>query len=183
MKPTDLNCFQKVVDVIGVDYATHELERVIDGNPPWIRMEKENLDQAFEWGSTPQYEDFWFLVADGQNPYHHDHPKPDLEPNSGDNQLNKAALTLKQALGHMEDRASTYDSPQGERSMGKTVAMFNSLYGLDLSEEQGWAFMCILKLVRTSQGDFREDNYEDLAAYAGLQREAAEIKRLQKRGE
>lgn len=85
-----------------------------------------------------------------------------------------AALTLSAALGHMEDRAATYDSEQGERSMGKTVAMFNSLYEQELTEEQGWAFMCLLKLVRTSQGDFRADNYEDLAAYAGLMRESAD---------
>ena len=178
MKPTDLNCFQQVVDVIGVAYATHELQRVIDSN-----CFNRYFPFGLDWLEAPQGEIFWAYIYDGENPYHHGHPKPDLEPNSDDKQLNKAALTLKQALAHMEDRASTYDSPQGERSMGKTVAMFNSLYGLELSEEQGWAFMCVLKLVRTSQGDFREDNYEDLAAYAGLQREAAEIERLQKRGE
>lgn len=84
-----------------------------------------------------------------------------------------AAETLRAALGHMEDRAATYDSEAGERSMAKTVKMFNTMYGLELTEEQGWAFMCLLKLVRTSQGDFRADNYEDLAAYAGLMCEGA----------
>jgi hypothetical protein len=80
---------------------------------------------------------------------------------------------LEKALGHMKDRANTYDSAKGERSMGKTVAMFNAMYEQEITEEQGWAFMCLLKLVRTSQGDFRADNYEDLAAYAGLMGEAA----------
>lgn len=80
---------------------------------------------------------------------------------------------LEKALGHMQDRAATYDSAKGERSMGKTVAMFNAMYEQELTEEQGWAFMCLLKLVRTSQGDFRADNYEDLAAYAGLMGESA----------
>jgi len=84
-----------------------------------------------------------------------------------------AASILEAGLGHMQDRAVTYDSPQGERSMGKTVGMFNVLYGLDLTEEQGWAFMAILKLVRTSQGEFKLDNFEDMAAYAGLMGEAA----------
>jgi len=84
-----------------------------------------------------------------------------------------AASILEAGLGHMQDRAVTYDNPQGERSMGKTVDMFNVLYGLELTEEQGWAFMAILKLVRTSQGDFKLDNFEDLAAYAGLMGEAA----------
>ena len=89
-------------------------------------------------------------------------------------QVNMAAETLRAALGHMDDRAATYDSEQGERSMGKCVDMFNSLYGQELTEEQGWAFMCLLKIVRTSQGDFRADNYDDLAAYAGLMRESAD---------
>lgn len=80
---------------------------------------------------------------------------------------------LEKALGHMQDRATTYDSAKGERSMGKTVAMFNAMYEQEITEEQGWAFMCLLKLVRTSQGDFRADNYEDLAAYAGLMGESA----------
>lgn len=79
---------------------------------------------------------------------------------------------LEAGLGHMEDRAKTYDKPTGERSMEKTVEMFNTLYGFDLTEEMGWAFMCILKMVRSSQGEFRSDNYEDLAAYAGLMGEA-----------
>lgn len=92
---------------------------------------------------------------------------------SPEQQVNMAAETLRAALSHMDDRAATYDNEQGERSMGKCVAMFNSLYGQELTEEQGWAFMCLLKIVRTSQGDFRADNYEDLAAYAGLMRESA----------
>lgn len=84
-----------------------------------------------------------------------------------------AASILESGLGHMKDRAVTYDNPQDERSMGKTVDMFNILYGLELTEEQGRAFMELLKLVRTSQGEFKLDNYEDMAAYAGLMGEAA----------
>lgn len=82
---------------------------------------------------------------------------------------------LQSALGHMQDRAKTYDNDQGERSVGKTVAMFNTLYGKDLTEEQGWAFMCLLKMVRSSQGEFKLDNYEDLAAYSGLMGESAAL--------
>jgi len=84
-----------------------------------------------------------------------------------------AERILEAGLGHMQDRAVTYDNPHGERSIGKTVDMFNVLYGLELTEEQGWAFMNILKLVRTSQGEFKLDNFEDMAAYAGLMGEAA----------
>ena len=84
-----------------------------------------------------------------------------------------ASNYLEAALGHMRDREETYDSPGGERSMSKTVTMFNTLYRQNITEEMGWAFMCILKLVRSSQGAFRSDNYEDLAAYAGLMGESA----------
>lgn len=85
----------------------------------------------------------------------------------------KAHEFLEAGLGHMKDRAATYDAPDGERSMGKTVDMFRALTGIEMSEEQGWKFMCCLKLVRSEQGAFRADNYEDLGAYAGLSGEAA----------
>lgn len=77
---------------------------------------------------------------------------------------------LRAAAQHMEARASTYDAPNGERSMDKTVEMFNCLIGHDraISVEQGWMFMAILKIVRSQQGGFKLDNYEDLAAYAAL---------------
>jgi hypothetical protein len=84
-----------------------------------------------------------------------------------------AASMLQAALGHMEDRAKTYDTPGGERSMGKTVSAFNTIIGLTLSEEQGWLFMEILKQVRSQQGNYRADNYEDMVAYAALRGECA----------
>src|SRR5690554_7113280 len=84
---------------------------------------------------------------------------------------------LKAGLGHMQDRAVTYDKPQGERSMGMTVALANVLLAEKLreplSEEDGWNFMELLKLVRSKQGEFKADNYEDRSAYAGLAGEAA----------
>jgi hypothetical protein len=84
---------------------------------------------------------------------------------------------LRAAAQHMEDRASTYDSPGGERSMEKTVEIFNTLTRASfreslMSTEQGWLFMAILKIVRSQQGEFKLDNYEDLAAYAALAAEA-----------
>jgi hypothetical protein len=57
--------------------------------------------------------------------------------------------------------------------MGKTVSMFNTLTGLEISEEQGWLFMACLKLVRCQQGEFKQDNYEDGAAYFALACESA----------
>ena len=80
---------------------------------------------------------------------------------------------LKQANSEMGDRAKTYDAPAGERSMAKTVAAFNAIFGKDLTEVEGWQLMAILKIVRSSQGDFRLDNFVDGAAYMGLAGEAA----------
>jgi hypothetical protein len=86
----------------------------------------------------------------------------------------RAPETLQKALQHMEDRASTYDSPGGERSMARTVGMFRELTGgLTLSEEEGWLFMSCLKMVRSQQGKFKADNYEDGASYFALACEAA----------
>jgi hypothetical protein len=89
-----------------------------------------------------------------------------------------APQILKSAIGHMEERAATYDKPQGERSMGKTVAMFNTLTEHGLTEEQGWLFMACLKMVRAQQGGYRADSYEDGAAYFALAGESAAQERV-----
>jgi hypothetical protein len=89
-----------------------------------------------------------------------------------------APQILKTAIGHMEERAATYDQPQGERSMGKTVAMFNTLTEHGLTEEQGWLFMACLKMVRAQAGRYRADSYEDGAAYFALAGESAAQERV-----
>lgn len=72
-------------------------------------------------------------------------------------------------------RGVMYDSTgqQQERSMGKVVTMFNALTGHELTIEQGWKFMCLLKLARSEQGEFSLDSFIDLAAYAALAGEEA----------
>lgn len=82
---------------------------------------------------------------------------------------------LKAGIKHMQDRASTYDKPEGERSMSATVAAFNAVTGDGVmnTEERGWLFMQLLKAVRSQQGEFRADSYEDGASYSGLAGEAA----------
>lgn len=84
-----------------------------------------------------------------------------------------AAHFLQAGINHMQARAATYDKPDGERSMGRTVAAFNAVTDLGMTEEQGWLLMAILKAVRSQQGEFRADNYEDGAAYFGLMGETA----------
>lgn len=89
----------------------------------------------------------------------------------------KAQEILNAAAGHMQDRANTYDKPEGERSMGATVAAFYAITGHALTDEQGWLFMALLKMVRSQQGEFRSDSYEDGAAYFALAGEAAHADR------
>ena len=82
---------------------------------------------------------------------------------------------LLAGIGHMRNRASTNDEPEGERSMAATIAAFNAVTGDGLmnTEERGWLFMQLLEAVRSQQGEFRADSYEDGASYAGLVGEAA----------
>lgn len=84
-----------------------------------------------------------------------------------------AACILEQAAGHMKDRAATYDKPEGERSMPATVQAFNAITGHQITAEQGWLLMAILKMVRSQNGDYRADSYEDGAAYFALAGEQA----------
>lgn len=80
---------------------------------------------------------------------------------------------LTRAAGHLADRAKTYDKPQGERSMKATVEAFKAVTGHELTETQGWLFMALLKAVRSQQGEFKLDSFEDGAAYFALAGESA----------
>ena len=82
----------------------------------------------------------------------------------------KATDVLEKAAKHMRDRAATYDKPEGERSMAKTVAAFNAITGKSLSVAEGWLFMAVLKQVRVFQNPARphQDSLEDGVAYAAL---------------
>ncbi len=80
---------------------------------------------------------------------------------------------LQKAVQHMEDRAATYDQPEGERSMYKCIFAFNIITGRDLTESEGWLLMQILKDVRQWQRpDYHQDSAEDCIAYAALKAEA-----------
>ena len=80
---------------------------------------------------------------------------------------------LQAAAGHMRDRAATYDKPEGERSMGKTVAAFNAITGRDITTAEGWLMMVVLKQVRAFQnpGKPHVDSLEDGPAYLALMAE------------
>ena len=78
---------------------------------------------------------------------------------------------LEKGVQHMKDRAAQRDSADGERSMAACVNAFNAMFGKDLTETQGWQFMVLLKMAR-SRNKFNPDDYEDGAAYTGLEGEA-----------
>jgi len=75
----------------------------------------------------------------------------------------------------MDERGKQYDSPGGERSMGRCVTAFNALTGRDLTEAEGWLLLQILKDVRQwSRPEYHRDSAEDCIAYAALKAEALE---------
>jgi hypothetical protein len=85
----------------------------------------------------------------------------------------KADEILQKSLDHLKERGINYDNKEGERSIAKTVKAFNAITGLDLTPEQGALFMVTLKMVRSQQGEFKADSYEDGAAYFALAGEEA----------
>jgi len=79
-----------------------------------------------------------------------------------------AGTILQNAAAVMQDRATSRDTPEGERSMGRCVKAFNAMFGTELTETQGWQFMELLKMVRSVGGEFRLDDFTDGVAYAAL---------------
>ncbi len=88
----------------------------------------------------------------------------------------RAAALLKEAASVIEQRGKQRDTPDGERSMARAVAAFNNLFdnGQGLTEQEGWLFMCCLKMARATAGQTNVDDYIDLAGYAALAAECAD---------
>ena len=85
----------------------------------------------------------------------------------------KASELLGRAARHMHERAATYDTLDGERSMGKAVTAFNAITGHTLSESEGWLLLQVLKDVRLfTRSEYHADIAEDCIAYAALKAEA-----------
>ena len=85
----------------------------------------------------------------------------------------KASELLGRAARHMHERAATYDTLDGERSMGKAVTAFNAITGHTLSESEGWLLLQVLKDVRLfTRSEYHADSAEDCIAYAALKAEA-----------
>ena len=85
----------------------------------------------------------------------------------------KVETLLQNALCLLAERGKQYDSPSGERSMGRTIAAFNAITGRNLSEAEGMLLLAILKMVRDRQTEKGHvDSCEDLIAYCALYAEA-----------
>jgi hypothetical protein len=81
---------------------------------------------------------------------------------------------LQAAIDTQAERGKQYDSPEGERSMGRTVQAFNAITGRDLTEAEGWLLLQTLKDVRQWQNPdkYHHDSALDGVAYASLKAEA-----------
>lgn len=85
----------------------------------------------------------------------------------------KAPDILARAAAHMAERAKTYDSPDGERSMAAAVRAFNAITGRAITEAQGWLLFQLVKDVRLfSAPGYHADSAEDGVSYAALKGEA-----------
>jgi hypothetical protein len=78
-----------------------------------------------------------------------------------------APALLREAADLIDARAAERDV-DAERSMGRTIAAFNTLTGHTLTETNGWLLLAILKLARATVGKFQPDDLKDCAAYVAL---------------
>jgi len=79
-----------------------------------------------------------------------------------------ASGILKKASELLEERGKEYDTEGQERSMSATVAAFNAMFSAEMTVEQGWHFMVLLKMARCKGNRTKLDNYLDGAAYFAL---------------
>jgi hypothetical protein len=85
---------------------------------------------------------------------------------------------LEKSSDILKERGKEYDTTEkepsgGERSMEKTVQMFNICTGKDLTESEGWLLLQLLKDVRQwTKPDFHGDSALDCISYAALKAEA-----------
>jgi len=99
---------------------------------------------------------------------------PDYEfvPLRGDETADCSIAMLREAADTIEQRASERDVEK-EKTMRDTINAFNAMYHTELTEEQGWMFMVLLKMRRARGGSYNRDDYIDGAAYFALAAEGA----------
>jgi Domain of unknown function (DUF6378) len=78
-----------------------------------------------------------------------------------------APAILRHAADIIDQRGKERDQPDGERTMRQAVAVFRALTNITMTEKEGWLFMVVLKLARSTRG-YNPDDYIDGAAYLAL---------------
>lgn len=110
----------------------------------------------------------WWYSSDGEVDGFHAHKdRLILPPTTAESLLAEVQDILRERGKHYGDGVAV------ERNMAKCVKLFNALTGTELTEEDGWIFMMLLKLSRIKSGQFRDDTYKDLIGYAVLTAETA----------
>lgn len=173
MKYKNLDIVPRVQWSQAPEWATYwAMDR--DGESFWFESEPDQEDQEWVWrdGEVTLAPEFrWPALYWKQSLT----KRPESDKFPQDSTLAKLSAEdyLNMAAAEMADRAASRDSDDGERSMARAVEAFNALYGLELTETQGWQFMSVLKKARGAQGDYREDDYVDDVAYCALAAEGA----------
>ena len=80
-----------------------------------------------------------------------------------------ASDILRKAADTIDERAKERGETS-ERSIKRTVEMFNAQWDTNLTEQQGWSFMQHLKAARNISGH-KDDDLVDKVAYAALEAE------------
>lgn len=88
-----------------------------------------------------------------------------------------ASDILRKAADTIDARAQERGE-ESERSIALTVKMFNSQWGTNLTEQQGWSFMQHLKAARNISGH-KDDDLIDKVAYSALEAECVMQSRKQ----
>lgn len=141
------------------------VEQNAEINPP------QTPDQSIP--VNPSTGEPYFVVSDTGWPIGANASEQNAEINQPQAPGVTAPQLLEKAASHMRDRAATYDRPEGERSMAKTVAAFNAITGRDLTETEGWLLLQVLKDVRLFQRPgYHADSAEDCIAYSALKAES-----------
>jgi hypothetical protein len=84
-----------------------------------------------------------------------------------------ASTLLEKTAEILNSRGQERDKDEGERTIPQLVTVFNALTGHNLSNEDGWIFMLLLKLVRMRGGVHKDDDYLDAIGYSALLAEQA----------
>lgn len=80
---------------------------------------------------------------------------------------------IREVESVQSERSREYEQEGGERSVEQIVKAFNSITRKNLTEEEGWLFLTLLKMVRAwNTSEYHHDSALDMVSYASLTAEA-----------